>query len=224
MKPIELSNPIIRNILDSMSSSVYNESTIDLIVNDVKSRKSDLIPEHSGYSDEYFYKALNELDHREFGFPREALMVSESLNKALYSCLKKYKLKLQRRLCAANNSLSVVYPSEGYIGWHHNGNAPGYNILFSYSLDGKGWFKYYDYVDQEIKTLYDKPGWNVKVGYYPDQIKEPERVYWHAAKTVSPRLSIAFIVNDRDLWLGMINDITDGNYDSDVESQGPLQQ
>lgn len=223
MKPITISNDSINDILSNISSSVYNDEIIDYILKDVKQKKSNLIPEYIGYSDEYFYKAFSEFNIEEFAYPRDALMVSEESNQFLHTALKKYKNKLQRKLCVNGNALSAMYPSGGYIGWHHNGNAPGYNILFSYSLDGDGWFKYYDYSDNEIKTLYDNPGWNVKVGYYPNQKVEPNRVYWHSAYTSRPRTSIAFIVRDKDLWISMINDITNGKYDHDVVSQGPAQ-
>lgn len=222
MRPIKLSNKAISTVLNSIQSTIYSEEFLDPTKSKVKRHSSGLITEYEPYSDEYFYKAFNEFNLKEFAFPRDDYMGSIKHIEPVNTALKKFGNKLQRRLCAQGNALFAIYPPGGYIGWHHNGNAPGYNILFSYSQDGKGWFKYYDYADKEIKTIYDEPGWNVKVGYYPNQEAEPERVYWHSAYTENTRVSIAFIVNDRDLWLSMIDDISDGNYDESLKSQGPL--
>jgi hypothetical protein len=224
MRPITLHNDSILKVLNKIVDSVYDPDTLAELVSSDKviDSKCPLISDLDGYSDEYFYRAKNDFNVKEFGFPTCSRMLETNGSLKLTELLKKHTRRLQRKLGGEAGALTALYPENGYIGWHHNGNAPGYNILFSYSTDGKGKFQYYDYETESIIPLYDSPGWNVKVGYYPDQNKEPERVYWHEADTVNPRLSIAFIVDDRALWKNMIFDITGGDYDAEyIENQGP---
>jgi len=223
MRPIQLRNESIIKTLGSISDVIYQDDLLNELVSESKEDRSELI-DKSIYpvSDEYFHCAKNDFSIETFAFPRETLMSSINASKTASESIKRYKRKLQRVLGGRNSALTALYPSDGYIGWHHNGNAPGYNILFSYSLDGDGCFKYYDYETKEIKVVQDQVGWNVKVGYYPSENIEPENVYWHAADTKNPRLSVAFIVDDRNIWKNMINDITNGEYDREhIEAQGP---
>jgi hypothetical protein len=223
MRPIQLRNESIIKTLGSISDVIYQDDLLNELVSESKEDRSELIDKaiHPA-SDEYFHCAKNDFSIETFAFPRDALMSSINASKTASESIKRYKRKLQRVLGGRNSALTALYPSDGYIGWHHNGNAPGYNILFSYSLDGDGCFKYYDYETKEIKVVQDQVGWNVKVGYYPSENIEPENVYWHAAETKNPRLSVAFIVDDRNIWKSMINDITNGEYDREhIEAQGP---
>lgn len=221
MKKIKLNNKSILDILNSMSIVVYEPTTLDKIFLMVDDRKCSVINEYPGYSDEYLYKA-KEQDILLFGYPRAVLATPMNYSETLHDVISKQVGRLQRKLGARDNALSMMYPKNGFIGWHHNGNAPGYNVLFSYSLDGKGRFKFFDYETESIQVIEDEPGWNVKVGYYPSEQKEPNRLYWHEAETENPRLSIAFIINNRELWRNMISDITNGDYDADfIENQGP---
>jgi hypothetical protein len=192
-----------------------------------KVRKCNTIPDHHGASAEYFERA-RKLPVKDWGYPRalkglgtNEFEVQDSVY--FYDLVHKDITKLKTYLGALDNALCMYYPPEGFIGWHHNGNASGYNILFSYSTDGKGYFEYFDVETQEIVRIQDKIGWNVKAGYYPSERKEPKRVYWHAASTDSPRLSVAFIINNRDMWSNMIETITGNSFDySVIEKQGPL--
>lgn len=223
MKSIILKNKQIQKILDDISNCVFDQHNLKKIIENehTKERKCKIITDHPPTSDEYFYTAYKKRNIEDFGYPSSALMESYSENSVLFNLIKNKVLKLSRKLCVHRVALCSLYPENGYIGWHHNGNAPGYNLLLTYSIDGNGCFKYYDYEDKEIKKINDVPGWNVKVGYYPKLHTEVDRVYWHSAETKSPRLSIAFVVDDRELWLAMINDITNSEYDKKIVDQGP---
>ena len=37
-----------------------------------------------------------------------------------------------------------MYPPGGYISWHNNANASAYNLVFTWSESGNGYFKYID--------------------------------------------------------------------------------
>jgi hypothetical protein len=105
------------------------------------------------------------------------------------------------------NALSQLYPPEGYIAWHNNANAAGYNLIFTWSETGDGWFKYVNKYGKEI-TLPDKKGWSLKAGYFGDY--ESGKLCYHAAYTKCLRITQAFVVSDddKDYWDDCINYIS----------------
>ena len=107
------------------------------------------------------------------------------------------------------NALSQFYPPEGYIGWHNNADAPGYNLIFTWSETGNGWFKF---IDEHgiIQTIYDTPGWSLKAGYFGTY--DEGNVCYHAAYTKCWRMTHSFVVerNDKDYWLDCIEHISNG--------------
>lgn len=104
------------------------------------------------------------------------------------------------------NAVKMYYPSGGYMGWHNNHNVPGYNILLSYTQNGDGWFRYQDPATKEIVTLYDSPGWTAKVGYYGSN-DEPDDIYWHCARAHEDRLTLGFVIPDKNMWEMMCEDL-----------------
>lgn len=222
MREIYLSNSRLEKILYSITDVVYEPSNLKSILENTSKKEDNLITDIPSIDDSYLYEAKKQFKVEDYGFPRGACLCPLTESSAYPE---KLIIRLQNTLGAQYKALAVVYPENGFIGWHHNGNAPGYNILFSYSSDGKGYFKYYDYLKDEIVYLHDKPGWNVKCGYYPDQHKEPNRVYWHAASTQSPRLSIAFVIPHREMWISMLEYITGGDYDQNyLKAQGTVEE
>lgn len=106
-----------------------------------------------------------------------------------------------------NCAVKMLYPKGGYMGWHHNANAPGYNILLSWSKDGLGYFRYQDPKTKEIVTMNDTPGWTCKVGYYGPW-HEPDRIYWHCANAKhEERFTLGYIIPHEGLWEDMWTDI-----------------
>ncbi len=182
--------------------------------------EDNLITEFHSCSDEYLFKAF-ELKLTDFGFPRALKgtnlgeMQRMSPNDSVVAKIPNIMSRIGRFLGTPNQALSMYYPDDGYIGWHHNGNASGYNILMTYSQDGNGGFSFWDYGTKSIKTIPDKKGWSVKVGYYPNEKKEPNRVYWHMAKTTKARVTIAWVLNQKEMWKNMIDEISQGDYDHD---------
>ena len=102
---------------------------------------------------------------------------------------------------------NVYYPINGFMSWHNNWNAPGYNILLSHTKNGGGFFKYRDPKTHEVIEMLDTPGWSCKVGYY-GRGREPDKVYYHTAGTHEPRLTLGFVIPNIDMWRCMIEDIS----------------
>jgi hypothetical protein len=97
-------------------------------------------------------------------------------------------------VAAANYALVAYYPPGGFISWHNNANAAAYNIIFTWSENGNGCFKYIDPETKELVVMQDKAGWQCKAGYF-GRHNEPEKLLYHAAETDDWRLTISFMFN-----------------------------
>ena len=104
------------------------------------------------------------------------------------------------------NALSAVYPANGYMSWHTNADAPGYNVLLTWSETGNGFFKYQDPITKEIVTMPDKPGWNCKVGYF-GSYNETDKIFWHCCGTAELRITVAWIFPTLEASLSFQNKI-----------------
>lgn len=103
----------------------------------------------------------------------------------------KVKYDFAAELGAHTSALLCFYPPGGYVGWHTNWDANAYQILFTWSLDGNGYFRYYDQLNDEIVTIPDVPGWQCR-HYYFGAKEEPEHHCWHAAYNGSNRMTLAY--------------------------------
>ena len=105
--------------------------------------------------------------------------------------------------------LLTYYPEGGYIGWHHNADAPGQNIFFNWSRDGGGVYKTWNNITKEFEYYPDNKGWTIKSHYYRGWNEVDKTGYsWHAMTTDSPRITVAFILPEYDTGLGeMIKDM-----------------
>lgn len=92
---------------------------------------------------------------------------------------------------AMHSALLNYYPQNGFVGWHTNWNANCYQILFTWSKTGNGYFKYYDKKKDEIVTIQDKPGWQCR-HYYFGRKDEPDHHCWHAAYAGEDRITLAY--------------------------------
>lgn len=126
-----------------------------------------------------------------------------------------------RYLGGGSMALCAFYPPDSYIPWHHNGNAPGYNILLHYNKQGKGAF--YTLDNDEIIEYPDKQGWVCRAGQFLDthgheqraqftttEKAGPENASWHAAHAVTNRFTLSTITNDKFVWEDLIDEI-EGN-------------
>lgn len=128
-------------------------------------------------------------------------------------------------------ALCAFYQPGGHIPWHHNGNAPGHNILLHYNKEGEGSF--YTYDNGEIIEYKDKPGWVARAGIFYDTVSDPntynekiagkfgkhEQTYttpiladhetacWHCAHAVTRRFTLSTVVPDRMIWEDLCEEI-----------------
>ena len=147
--------------------------------------------EHIGYPEQSYSYDLQAMDH-----PEEYNEMYEKTSNALLEFLG-----------AQRQAVHVYYPKDGYMGWHNNWNAHGYNILLSYSKEGRGFFKYRDPKTHEVVLMQDPGGWCCKVGYY-GRGREPDKVYYHCAGSREPRITFGFVIPHLELWRNMIEDIS----------------
>lgn len=223
MDQILLKQKKLQGLLTSLTDEFLNDTIIELCNQKKYIKKDDLIPEEiHPCSAEYFNRARTK-EIRNYSFPRASRGISDGMlspnDYTKYDTIRSSMQKMVKYLGVTCNALSMIYPDNGYIGWHHNGNAPGYNILLTYSIDGDGNFKYYDYQTKDFVILQDNPGWNVRVGYYPDQNKFPEKVFWHCAETKKKRITVAFVINHKGMWTDLIEEISGGDYDKEIISR-----
>ena len=169
------------------------------------------IPEYYT-SEEYFQFMLEKHNNNDVsGFPEHVYGTNvENVESTPQSFREKIMLlskDLLHLFGARNVAVKMYYPENGFMGWHHNANAPGENLLLSYSKTGNGWFRYKDPKTKETVTMQDTPGWSAKVGYYGSW-EEPDKQVWHCARTYdTPRLTIGFIIPDPTLWEMMVEDL-----------------
>lgn len=135
--------------------------------------------------------------HGQPWFPRKFGEKQQETNRQLISYLG-----------ARNNAVFTYYPVDGFMGWHTNWNAPGYNILITYnSEENGGFFRYRDPVTKEVVTLVDPKGWSCKVGYFGNR-SEQDKIVYHCCSNTAERLTLAYVVPHLEIWRSMIEDIT----------------
>jgi|TARA_Y100000361_G_scaffold37487_1_gene32094 hypothetical protein len=199
------------DILEPFSDWFFKQDLAELteLANNNDKHTNDL--EYS-CSEEYL-KEVVEKDGEHIGFPE----ISYSFDMNMDRCPQLFSKKIWELnselgafLGARNTAVSVYYPTNGFMGWHNNWNAHGYNILLSYTKAGSGFFKYRDPKTHEIVHLQDPGGWSSKVGYY-GRGREPDKVYYHCAGTFEPRITLGFVIPDLWMWRDMVADISGEN-------------
>ena len=169
-----------------------------------------------GYNDEYYHthdgeKALSNpeyycghewLDHMllnwetHSGFPEQhfsqpiSRMATANPEKFL-GLRNKVREEFTTEIGAMHAALSNYYPPGGFVGWHTNWNANCYQILFTWSKTGNGYFKYYDKQKDEIVTIQDVPGWQCRHFYFGRK-DESDHHCWHAAYAGEDRITLAY--------------------------------
>lgn len=106
---------------------------------------------------------------------------------------------LGKRIGARKQALSSIYPPGGFLGWHHNADVPGRNIIFTWSKTAKGMFRYKRSVPEGKMLKYDIPdhiGWNVKsFDWFGHKEVSRTGYSWHCAGTEGLRCTIAFVIH-----------------------------
>ena len=208
-------NPDLLKILTEFSDFFYSRdfSHLESLIGSNEKMKNVSVKSmaREAVSEEYLRKALTNPPIN-YGYPRHSwgleLVMDRRFIEDRELLDKSYKANndLMNFFGARNNALQMFYPSGGYIGWHTNCNAPGYNIVLSCNPEAKGYFEHYDHVNDKFVRFDDKAGWNCKVGYF-GSYEKPEEMYWHCAYTDSPRLTLSYVIYDKNIWTDMIDDI-----------------
>ena len=151
--------------------------------------------DHEGFPDSMVgYEVSTHREGHEF-FEREA---PPSYRREMTERLSESALDLIQWLGVRHNALTAVYPPGGYISWHNNANAPAYNLIFSWSETGDGYFQYVDPVSKEIVKMQDHAGWQCKAAYF-GHYDEPERLFYHSASTDCWRCTVSFTLDTSEL-------------------------
>lgn len=164
-------------------------------------------------SDQYLQDLISQ-GQGHCGFPRilkgfEGLKWDDEINgiPEIKDKTKKLNSDLIEFLSCRNNALNALYPPGGFISWHNNANAQGYNIIITYSETGEGWFDYWDMDKKERVRIQDKPGWQAKMTYF-GPYDSPDKLCYHAAYTDCYRLTIAFVFAEaNEFWEEVIEDL-----------------
>ena len=198
MNTIQIKNKDLVNLLNDYSNwfESVNKSSIKVL------GKKD---ENEYYTSDNYLKKIDKKNHE--GFPEKThgidLVFCDSTDNEIRKRIRKIDLDFNSILGSKHCAVKMYYPAGGYMGWHNNHNASGYNILFSYTKNGNGFFRY---KTDKTYTMHDKPGWTAKVGYYGNN-KEPDKLFWHCARAYEDRLTLGFVIPDRSFWEMMIEDI-----------------
>lgn len=151
--------------------------------------------DHEGFPDSFLgYEISTHREGHEF-FDRDA---PPTYRRKMTEHIAQSSLELIQWLGVRHNALTAIYPPGGYISWHNNANAPAYNLIFSWSETGDGYFQYVDPVSKEIVKMQDHEGWQCKAAYF-GHYNEPERLFYHSASSDCWRCTVSFIMDTTNL-------------------------
>ena len=215
VRDIDIQNSEFLDILNEYKDVLMRRDSPDqdpLIKKEMPISHSDEEPER-WLSDQYL-KEIMDAGEKHEGFPKVLKgftgLKHEGNNtqgKVIKDASRVLNSKMLEFLSARNNALNACYPPGGFISWHNNANAPGFNIICSWSETGEGWFDYWDLDKKERVRVQDKPGWQAKMTYFGPYWKPDDLVY-HAAYTDCYRITVAFVFAEADqFWEEVIEDI-----------------
>lgn len=110
----------------------------------------------------------------------------------------KTKGEFPKILGSHSNALTSFYPPGGFVSWHTNWDAHCYQLLFTWSETGAGYFSYYDIESDSIVKIPDVKGWQCRHFYF-GRIDEPKHHCWHTAHTECERFTLAYKFKNESL-------------------------
>jgi hypothetical protein len=116
---------------------------------------------------------------------------------------------LQIILGTSNNALCSIYPPGGFIAWHNNANASAYNLIFTWSENGNGYWKHVDPYTGKDVIIQDVSGWQCKAFYFGAYEDGPENLVYHMASTDCWRMTVSYIFDrtHKQFWEDVIEEI-----------------
>ena len=219
MRDIKINNEEVQKTLDKLQKFISQQWENGELEKDLKLNCKDSCWK-DWTSTEYMHRVI-QMGRQHEGFPERmqsfhGLQPGKVDDGADVRMLQKYRdvaqetnVELMTELSAHRNTLVTVYPPGGFISWHNNANAAGYNVIFSWSENGDGWFDYWDLDKKERVRVQDVPGWQCKMGYFGGYHQQ-DRLCFHAAATNCLRISVAYVFQEaEDMWESIIEDIED---------------
>jgi hypothetical protein len=216
MKSVSIKNKEILNVLDEFIDLWWDKKETDLTkfyLGGKDVNRDDYI------SDEYKNKIMNMSTFHE-GFPEKIRAYSLKNNSQEKNIIKecdikisndyiKLNEKIQILLSTRHNALCSVYPPGGFISWHNNANAPSYNLIFTWSETGNGYWKHVDPYTGKNVVIPDVPGWQCKAFYFGAYEDRPEDLVYHMASTDCWRMTISYIFDrtHKQFWKDVIEEI-----------------
>jgi hypothetical protein len=198
----------LNDILMPYTEWFFQQTDLNTFPYDTKRLRNHTV--ESACSETYLQEIVAK-DGQHEGYPECAFCydLSQALDAPAAHKIKQRELNetLIRFLGARNVAVHSFYPTNGFMGWHTNWNAHGYNILLTYNKDGQGFFRYRDPLTHEVVTLQDPIGWSCKVGYFGRR-SEIDKVIYHSCGAYSPRLTLGYVVPHEDIWRSMVEDIS----------------
>lgn len=203
MKWVDLKNPRVLDILERFRY-LYREK-YDLRKTNKLARSGDA----SCVTDEYLRK-VRAMGRKHIGLPVMANSICIKPEHYRGNDLEGYSRdfntvnnQLKTELGLDSSALSQMYPPGGFIDWHNNANAHAFNVVFTWSEKGDGWFKWLD--GDEIIKMEDPKGWSCKAGYFAEY-GDTRPVIYHCAYTNCWRMTLSFTLGyDENYWSDMID-------------------
>tara|TARA_S200002703_G_scaffold158532_1_gene169160 strand:+ start:1843 stop:2538 length:696 start_codon:yes stop_codon:yes gene_type:complete len=101
--------------------------------------------------------------------------------------------KLATALSVRHNALANLYPPGGYISWHNNANATSFNLIFTWSETGDGWFDYTDPNGKRVRCHDKANQWVCRYGMFGSYTDTKHPLVYHAAATDCWRMTLSYI-------------------------------
>ena len=129
----------------------------------------------------------------EYGLFNKVDYISYPPMKTLMPFIKKIEEKLNKKFVEPRGNM--LYPINGYMGWHTNSNVPGVRVYAVYSpQENSSYFKYVDRWTSDTPTIitdWDSQGWTIRA-FAPSNL--PSNLLWHCIHSPrAPRVSFGFM-------------------------------
>lgn len=214
MRSVNIKNKEILEILDEFLQIWWDKRETDLEKFHLGSKDSN---REEYISDEYKNKIIN-MGSSHDGFPEKLkayslrLEVNENPKISDIEINKGYlkaNEKIQHALSTKYNAICAVYPPGGFISWHNNANASAYNLIFTWSENGDGYWKHVDPYTGKDVLVHDVPGWQCKAFYFGAYIDKPEDIVYHMASTNCWRMTIGYVFDrhHKQFWEDVIEEL-----------------
>lgn len=216
IRDINIQNSEFLDILNEYKDVLMQRDTPDgdpQVAREMPISHKDQTDAEKWVGDQYMHEIISMGDKHD-GFPKVLKgftglkhETDDTRGKVIKDASRTLNSKMLEFLSARNNALNACYPPGGFISWHNNANAPGFNIICTWSETGEGWFDYWDLDKKERVRIPDHPGWQAKMTYFGPYWK-PDDLCYHAAYTDCYRITVAFVFAEADnFWEEVIEDI-----------------